>query len=255
MSDFIDGLVNGIKDATFTLPDDIFSINGVAEKYDTVSKISKTFSIIALILCMIGILYSLDIFSSAKLRLKFNEFMLSIFLIFVGKYLINEFNHLANLFVNLWLPSNIGGENGLSGAILASMGVATATGTLEVLGFALLFLLGILVLFLLLMMLTHSIILGLLQIVIILFPLIMSIYPLSIGKKLMSGIGALYGALLAIAPLQALVINLFIGSLQKAANPTVANICNALGMLIIAVFIIPGSLIFVLTKASSPKLS
>lgn len=253
IADFVSGFITNVTDSSFYIPSNIFSQNGVAEKYNLVKDITKTFSIISLLVCLVMLLYSMDIFSTAKLRRMINEFMFSIFIIQFGDYAINQFNLLSNYFVKLFLPSV--DTTGFATAIFAALGVASGTGVLETLGLFIIVLIGFVALLLLLMMLTHSIALGLIQISIILYPLFMAFYPLNFGKSVVKSLIAMYGGLLALGPLQALVFSLLTSSLGQVSQPSFGNIMKALGMILLAVFAVPGVTIYVITRASNPKIN
>lgn len=252
LANFINGFLTNVTDASFYIPDKIFTMNGVLDKYNAAMKSSKTFIILSLTTCVVGLLYSLDIFATAKLRKILNEFVFALFFITFGSYFINQFNALSNLFVKLFLPTS---GTGYANAIFVSIGVASATGVLETVGFFLLILVGAIAVILMLMMLTHSILIGLLEVSIIIFPILMAVYPLSFGKSLVKSLVSMYGGLLALGPLQAIVLNILTSSLGQASTPSFTNIMNALGMLVLTSLVIPGVIIFVIVRATNPKIN
>lgn len=252
IADALNNLMSMLIKSAFFINESVYTISSVGSKVEVMQGIANRFLVVTMVACVCMFLYRFDISTNVKLKRIVEDCIIAVFLINTAPYFIFLVNSLANNFVTLWIPST----DNLGSTMMQALGITgSPSDILSMLsgtGMFLLSMIQLVISLLMLMILVHSIIQTLLNILYVLFPFVMSFYPTQKGKQLFDKILSLYIGLISIAPLQALALGLFKDSITTSGSLSMISVNNVLGTLIVLILLIPGSIFYVIAQASNP---
>lgn len=210
----------------------LFNMDFVKEYFGYSKEIAIVFLMIALAFAIIGLLFSFEYFSAARLKKVIYDVAVSIFMLGSLGTIISWALEGSVYFSALWS----GGYTGV-GAMLGGVGLTSAVLAPLNLGFLILIL--IVLLFVFIFYVISALINLLLIITLILFPIVVALYPLSFFKRIFTNFMMLFVSLLLVLPLQ----NLCILAASKVIFDnalSITSIAALFALIILVTFIIPG---------------
>lgn len=232
----------------------VFNEPGIMERFQITLLIARWLLIIAFLISLIVMFFNLDIFSGARLKKIIRDIILSLLFIHMGQHFIGKIHELSSLLTEIWLPTQVGvGGGEMTNVLLAAVGLsATNPLTFQALGMTLAILAGAIAVFLTLLLISHAIVLSLMKVFVIIFPIILALFPIDGAKSYTWKWITLYVGLIFLGPLQALTISITADTMSTT-QLTFGSMINSIGMLITATLILPGVLFYLVTIASNPK--
>lgn len=251
-TDLINEISKEFMNSTFYIPN-LFTAPGVQEKFNATKHAANWILLICFLLAIISLLFSLDVFSGARLKKAITDIVMIALMLNIGIYLLQMVFEGVNIFVDLFMPASVS-PGGQSNMLLAAVGLAVTGGpiALQALGMALLTLIVVLGGSVILLMITHSIVITMLKILIVIFPLVIATFPFDRFKDYTWKYLALVTGLLALSPLQVLAISLSASQVTGGAF-SLSGITASIGMLIVAILIVPLSIFYIVSVASNPR--
>lgn len=253
MENSITDMINNFIVSILSMVSDPYIIEGVMDKYKISVIIGNSLLGLSLVYAVIVYKYSLDMFETSKVKRIIQDLMVAGFMLNFGDYFIKKGNEFAEILATGWYgtPEYI---EGIGKTILESIGIAAVLSggspiILPTLGIAILILLGVVLILLIILILTSIIIASVLEIMFIMLPVILGLYPTKLGKKFMEKWTTLYVGMLSIPPVQGLALSLLFTSHSSEVTFLSSLIC--LGRLIVVVLVVPGLMLYMFSIASS----
>lgn len=258
MENWLNGMITDFIMSILGMISDPNIIEGAMDKYRISVVVGNCLLVYSLIYAVIVYKFSFDIFEVSKVKRIIQDLMIAGFLLNFADFFIKKGNEFSAILASGWYgtPEYIGetAETIFKSIGLVTAGVAAgAPIILPKLGITILILLGFVLIATIILILTSIMIAGVLEIMFVIFPVVLGLYPTKIGKKFMEKWISLYAGILFVPPVQGLAISLLFTSQSPAV--TFLGSLTCLGRLIVVVIIVPGLMLYMFSAAGNANIA